>query len=233
MTASSSSNDDKYEYEYFNVTFPAEYVAQVEINRPEKLNAFVEIMWQNLSQILTRLSHSPSVRTILLTSAGPRAFTAGLDVQAASQGTLSSTSSSADPARTANHLRQHILSFQSCITSLEACQKPVICVLHGISYGLAIDMSCACDIRIAAHDTRFSVKEVDIGIAADVGTLSRLPKAVGNASWVKDVCLSARVFGAEEALRVGFVSAVYEGKERCVEEVCFCLRVFVVDSGYG
>ena len=52
------------------------------------------------------------------------------------------------------------------------------------------------------------MKEVDIGIAADIGTLSRLPKIVGSFSWVKDVTLTARVFGAEEALRVGFVSEV-------------------------
>lgn len=90
--------------------------------------------------------------------------------------------------------------------------------MHGFSFGLAIDMSTCADIRICAANTKFSVKEVDIGIAADIGTLTRLPKIVGNFSWVKDVCLSARVFGAEEALRVGFVSSVWETKERALEE---------------
>jgi delta(3,5)-delta(2,4)-dienoyl-CoA isomerase len=89
--------------------------------------------------------------------------------------------------------------------------------MHGYSLGLAIDISTCADIRIASADTKFSVKEVDIGLAADIGTLSRLPKVVGNASWVKDVCLSARFFGAEEALRVGFVSQVAETKEAAVE----------------
>ncbi|KAL9575884.1 MAG: hypothetical protein Q9212_007599 [Teloschistes hypoglaucus] len=59
--------------------------------------------------------------------------------------------------------------------------------------------------------TRFSVKEIDIGLAADVGTLSRLGKATGNLSWVKDVCLTAREFGAEEALARGFISDVVGG----------------------
>ena len=63
-------------------------------------------------------------------------------------------------------------------------------------------------MRICSANTRFSVKEVDIGIAADIGTLSRLPKVVGSGSWVKDVCLSGRVFGAEEAGRQGLVSSV-------------------------
>ncbi|KAF2812442.1 delta-delta-dienoyl-CoA isomeras-like protein [Mytilinidion resinicola] len=209
---------EEYNYEYFNVSFPQEYVAHVEISRPEKLNAFVEKMWLNISAIFARLSHNPSVRAILLTGAGERAFTAGLDVQAASQGgsIINPLSPSPDVARKANTLRRDILAFQACITALERCEKPVIAVLHGISYGLALDLSLACDVRLAAASTAFSVKEVDIGLAADIGTLSRLPKAVGSASWVKDVCLSARVFGAEEALRVGLVSGVYKDKGAAV-----------------
>lgn len=86
-------------------------------------------------------------------------------------------------------------------------------LLHGISYGLGIDMASACDIRLCTSDARMAVKEVDIGVAADIGTLTRLPKVVGSLSWVKDVAYSARDFGAEEALRVGFVSGVAETME--------------------
>ncbi|KAF2737031.1 ClpP/crotonase [Polyplosphaeria fusca] len=211
------ANADDFQYEFFNVTFPAEYVAHVEINRPEKMNAFKEIMWQNLQSIFNKLSHSPDVRAIVLTGAGDRAFTAGLDVHSASQ-TSHLTPSSPDPARTANTLRRHILDFQSCITSVERCEKPVIAVLHGIAYGLALDLCLACDIRLAASQTRFSVKEVDIGIAADVGTLSRLPRAAGNASWVKEICLTARVFGASEAEKFGLVSGVYGDKSAAVQK---------------
>jgi delta(3,5)-delta(2,4)-dienoyl-CoA isomerase len=77
---------------------------------------------------------------------------------------------------------------------------------------LAIDISCCADIRLCSKDVVFAVKEVDIGLAADIGTLARLPKAVGSASWVKDVCLTARNFDAAEALSVGFVSKVHESK---------------------
>jgi delta(3,5)-delta(2,4)-dienoyl-CoA isomerase len=89
--------------------------------------------------------------------------------------------------------------------------------MHGFSFGLAIDMATCADIRICASGTKFAVKEVDIGLAADIGTLSRLPKVVGNSSWVKDVSLTARVFGPEEAFRVGFVSQVIETKEKAVD----------------
>lgn len=93
----------------------------------------------------------------------------------------------------------------------------MICILHGISIGLAIDLSSCADVRICAADTRFAVKEVDIGLAADIGTLSRLPKCVGSFSWVKDVCLSARFFDAREALSVGYVSQVHETKAAALE----------------
>ncbi|KAK5719592.1 hypothetical protein LTR17_015306 [Elasticomyces elasticus] len=202
-----------YTYNNFNVTFPSQYVAQVEIDRPKKLNAFFEQMWKDIAKIFRELSHDPEVRVVILTAAGDRAFTAGLDVQAASEnGTLAKTGPILDGARKAVALRRHILEFQDDITEIEKCEKPVIAVLHGVSYGLAIDMTTCCDIRICSADTRFSVREVDIGLAADIGTLTRLPKANVPMSWVKEVALTARDFGAEEALRVGFVSAVYESK---------------------
>lgn len=203
-------------YKHFIVTFPQQYVAHVEINRAGKLNSFLEAMWLELRSIFDQLSHSPDVRAIVFSGAGNRAFSAGLDVKAASEGLLSDSNDNQDPARAAIQLRRHILDMQDCISSLERCEKPVIAVLHGISYGLAIDLCTAADIRVCAKDTAFSVKEVDIGLAADIGTLSRLPKVVGNFGWVKEVALTARVFGAEEALRVGLVNAVYDTKEQTV-----------------
>lgn len=89
--------------------------------------------------------------------------------------------------------------------------------MHGVAIGLAIDMSSCADIRYCAANTRFAVKEVDIGIPADIGTLARLPKIVGSTSWVKDVCLTARDFSAQEALAVGFVSQVHDTKEKAIQ----------------
>ncbi|KAK0334716.1 hypothetical protein LTR59_004176 [Friedmanniomyces endolithicus] len=208
-----------YTYEHFNITFPSQYVAQVEINRPKKLNAFIEQMWTDLGAIFRQLSVDPDVRAVILTAAGDHAFTSGLDVQAASQnGVLAQQTEHADPARKALSIRRHILEFQRDITAIEECEKPVIAMMHGISYGLAIDMTVCCDIRICAEDTRFSVREVDIGLAADIGTLTRLPKANVPLSWVKEVCLTARDFDAAEALRVGFVSTVCESKSAALKK---------------
>jgi delta(3,5)-delta(2,4)-dienoyl-CoA isomerase len=172
-------------------------------------------MWENMAQIFNKLSTDPRVRAIVLSGAGAKAFTTGLDVKAASEGLLSSDTKT-DPARKAVVFRRHITTFQDCITAVERCEKPVVVALHGFSLGLGVDLSTATDVRLCAKDTRFGVKEVDIGLAADIGTLSRLPKVVGNYGWVKEVALTAREFGAEEALRVGFVNAVYDNREATI-----------------
>ncbi|KAJ5730463.1 Delta(3-5)-Delta(2-4)-dienoyl-CoA isomerase [Penicillium malachiteum] len=209
----------EYAPKHFNVSFPANrpYVAHVEINRAEKMNSFIEAMWLEMGQLFDRLSDDSNVRAIVLSGAGDKAFTTGLDVKAASQGNvLSSEETGQDAARKATAFRRHIAEFQGCITAVERCEKSVIVAMHGYSFGLAIDLSTAADVRLCSRDVKFSVKEVDIGLAADIGTLSRLPKVVGSFGWVKEVALTARVFGADEALRVGFVNGVYEDKRETV-----------------
>lgn len=201
-------------YTHFIVSTPAPFVAHVEINRPQKLNAFIEAMWLELKTVMDALSVNPDIRAVIISGAGDKAFTAGLDVEAAN---IQGISDSNDVARRAAAIKRHVQEFQDSISSVEKCEKPVICVLHGYSLGLAIDLSTCADIRIASANTKLAVKEVDIGLAADIGTLTRLPKVVGNFSWVKEVCLSARIFGADEALRVGFVSQVAETKQAALD----------------
>ncbi|KAK2747979.1 hypothetical protein FQN57_001570 [Myotisia sp. PD_48] len=219
-----------YSPKHFNITFPAEYVAHVEINRPEKLNAFFEAMWQELRVIFNQLSFDPDVRAILISGAGPRAFTAGLDVKAAAEGSLGKSGEKKDAARDAVRFRRHVADFQECITALEKCEKPVISILHGISYGLGIDLSAATDIRYCSADTRFCVKEVDIGIAADIGTLTRLPKVVGAFGWVKEVCMTAREFGAQEAKEVGYVNGVLPTKEAAIAKALEVAKLMAIKS---
>lgn len=204
-------------FEHFNVSFPSEYVALVEIDRPKKLNAFTYGMFNSMGKIFNRLSYDPDVRVVVLHGNGDRAFTAGLDVQAASQGGPLTDKSQTDVARKATALRRHMEEVQDDVTAVEKCEKPVIVVMHGISYGLAIDLSTSCDIRLCSKDTRFSVREVEIGLAADVGTLSRFPKSGVSMSFIKDVCFSARDFSAQEALQHGFVSAVLDNKKAALD----------------
>lgn len=126
-------------------------------------------------------------------------------------------------------LRASVKNAQSCTDSIADCSKPyyssrpkvdicfrVICVLHGAGVGIAVDISASCDIRLASQDARLSIKEVDIGIAADLGTLQRFPRIVGNDSWTKELAFTGRFFSANEALEKGFLSYVLETKEGAV-----------------
>ncbi|KAM3506358.1 hypothetical protein MY10362_002417 [Beauveria mimosiformis] len=202
-------------YQYMRVTSPAEHVAHVEINNPKRLNAFSQAVWLEYGRVFEQISADAQFRVVVLSGVGDRAFTSGLDVKAAVDSPLTTTEG--DSVRRAKLLRNFIEEFQTSISAMEKCEKPVIAVLHDVAIGLAIDIATCADIRICAANTRFAVKEVDIGLAADIGTLARLPKVVGSLSWVKDVCMTARDFGAAEALAQGFVSQVHADKAKAVE----------------
>ncbi|KAM5347389.1 hypothetical protein ACJ41O_010394 [Fusarium nematophilum] len=213
-----------YEFQHFLVSSPSPFVAHVQINRPQRLNAFSYEVWVEFAKVFDRLSTDPDVRAVVLSGAGERGFTAGLDVKDAGKSLIEKAATD-DAARNATQLKRHIKEFQGCIAAIDRCEKliTVICVVHGVAIGLAIDISSGADIRICTRDTRFSVKEMDIGLAADIGTLARLPKMgqeakkiVGSMSWVKEVCLSARDFSGEEARAVGFVSQVLPDKAAAV-----------------
>jgi delta(3,5)-delta(2,4)-dienoyl-CoA isomerase len=110
-------------YEHFLVTSPAPFVAHVQINRPQKLNAFFEAMWLEFKTIFDTLSFDPEIRAIILSGAGAKAFTAGLDVQAASQEGILKKEEGRDVARQAVGIKRHVVKFQDCISSVEKCEK--------------------------------------------------------------------------------------------------------------
>ncbi len=119
-----------------------------------------------------------------------------------------------DPARRALQTRAYIRTFQHAINAPARIPQPVIAAVHGLAYGLALDALCAVDVRWAASDATFSIKEVDVGLAADIGTLARGPgRAFGaNASLLFELALSGRTFGADEArAALGLVSRVVPG----------------------
>lgn len=91
---------------------------------------------------------------------------------------------------------------------MEHCYKPVIVGIHSACVGAGVDLITAADIRYCTDDAWFQVKEIDIGMAADVGTLQRLPKVIGNQSLVRELCLTGRKFDSKEAHAAGLVSRV-------------------------
>ncbi|KAI9288766.1 ClpP/crotonase-like domain-containing protein [Umbelopsis sp. AD052] len=188
--------------------FITDNVLHVQLNRPKKLNAF------NPTEIFQVIREDRNIRAVVVSGSG-RMFTAGLDL---SENGLVIMDSGMDLARAAFHRRRHIEDFQAAFTAIEQCDKPVIAAVHNGCFGAGVDMITACDIRYATKDSFFCVKEVDVGLAADVGTLQRLPKVIGNNSLVRELCFTGRNMYAEEALQCGLINKVLGSQEEVVAE---------------
>ncbi|XP_025051315.1 delta(3,5)-Delta(2,4)-dienoyl-CoA isomerase, mitochondrial [Alligator sinensis] len=124
-------------------------------------------------ECFAHLAQDPACRAIVLSGAG-KLFTAGIDL--AEMASVFMMAEGDDTARRAWHLRKKIREYQERVT----CPKPVIAAVHGACIGAGVDLISACDIRYCTEDAWFKSKEVDIGLAADVGTLQRLPRIMGN-----------------------------------------------------
>ncbi|KLO16260.1 ClpP/crotonase [Schizopora paradoxa] len=195
----------KFSTEYIKVSERGTGVLLVELSRGP-VNAFKEKFWRQFGQVFDSIHEDGTVRAVVLASAVPKMFSAGLDLNEALGSHMEK-----DPGRQGFYLKEHIRAFQSAISAVERCRVPVIAAVHGLAIGLAVDITSACDIRFAASTAVFAIKEVDVGLAADIGTLARFPKVVGNQSLVRELAMTARNFGADEALAVGFISKVVKG----------------------
>ncbi|KAL8287215.1 hypothetical protein RQP46_003667 [Phenoliferia psychrophenolica] len=187
-------------------TTPSPGVLVLTLKRPP-VNAFNQSLFDDISTAMTGVNQDPTVRVVIFTTAIEKFFSAGLDLK--DSGFVKNGET--DVARKALLVREHMKGWQDSLTSIEKCRVPVIAAISGICYGAGVDLSSACDIRLAASNTTFSIKEVDIGIAADVGTLQRFPKACGNSSLVKELAYTGRPFDAREAHEIGFLSRVVQG----------------------
>jgi delta(3,5)-delta(2,4)-dienoyl-CoA isomerase len=122
-----------------------------------------------------------------------------------------------DIARKCRKMYKIVQKCQDSMSSLEKCVKPVIVAIHNGCIGAGVDMICGADIRYCSSDAYFQIKEVDVGLAADVGTLQRLPKIVGNESLVRELAFTARKMFADEALKLGLISRVFPDKKSMIE----------------
>ena len=178
-------------------------IARITLARADKANAFDALMWQELGQAMRWLDETPALRVGILDGDG-RHFSAGLDH--AMLDDLRPAPGIA-PGHGIERLRQQILEVQASVTAIERCRKPVIAAIHGACIGGGLDIATACDIRLVAEGARMSVKEVDLGIIADVGVLQRLPLLVGEGR-ARELAFTAREFGAAEAGRIGLAEYV-------------------------
>jgi len=203
------------DFKALSVSNPAKNVLQVDINRPKKLNSMNSDFWIEWEQLFEQIHDDSEIRSVVVSAAGQKMFSAGIDL-AQLAGELGGIMGQDDAGRKAFALKKMILRLQRPFNLIADCPKPVIGAAFGGSIGGAIDLLSACDIRYASSDAWFTIKEVDVGLAADLGTLQRFQKIVGNDSLSRELALSARNFTAEEALNMGFISKICQDKQETV-----------------
>jgi len=186
-----------------------DHVAEVVLRTPGKGNAMGPDFWRELPETFAALDANSDARAIVLRADGPH-FTYGLDLPAMMGDLGPLASGGLADARTKLH--EMILRLQDAVTSIARCRKPVVAAIHGVCIGGGVDVITACDVRVASRDARFSVREVRVAMVADLGTLQRLPRIVGEGP-ARELALTGRDIDAARALRIGLVNDVFETHE--------------------
>lgn len=170
-------------------------VAVVTLNRPEVLNALNLQMLRELSDTVAAFDADDTLRAVILTGAGAKAFAAGADI--AELNALGNARAGEEQARRG----------QALTTSLERLRVPVIAAVNGFALGGGCELAMACDIRVASSSARFGQPEVSLGILPGYGGTQRATRLVGE-GWAMYLCLTGEMIDAQEALRIGLVQKV-------------------------
>lgn len=206
--------EEKYETLEILQNSPNSGVFNLIFNRPSVRNALSLDFFNEFPKALNALDQNPNVAAIVLSGAGDH-FCAGIDLKSLKD---IFRNHSGDRGRSGERLRRQIKFMQDAITAIERCRKPVIAAIHGACIGGGIDIVTACDVRCCTRDAFFSVKEVDLAITADLGSLQRLPGIIGFGNTM-ELALTSRRFSGQEAKELGLVSQVFWSKEDLSEGV--------------
>lgn len=183
------------------------HILDVHLNRPGNANAMNPAMWQELQAAFEWADSCADVRVVILSGEGKH-FCAGIDLAMFSD----IQHHHDDPARAAEMFLQHVRGLQKNLLALQACRKPVLAAIHGACVGGAIDMTCYADMRYAESGAFFCVKEIDIGIVADVGTLQNLPSLIPE-GLMRELAFTGRNMDAQEARDAGFINRVFDDRD--------------------
>jgi enoyl-CoA hydratase/carnithine racemase len=185
------------------------HVAEVVLNRPEVGNAFNGQLFTDLHDAFEMLDADDRCRAIVLRAEG-KAFTYGLDLMSAPVDFGPVLSEGLAGARL--DLRILIERLQVQTGKPAVIRKPVVAAVHGWCIGAGLDLISACDIRLCTADARFSLREARVAMVADIGSLQRLPRIIGDAA-TRELALTAKDIDADRALSLGLVSQVHDDRE--------------------
>lgn len=180
------------------------HVATVWLDRERKRNAMARAFWTEFPAVMEEVSADDDVRAVIIAAKGPD-FTVGLDLMDMASVFMET---SQDGIIGRQRLLKQVGVMQHAINSVDVCPVPVIAAVHGWCIGAGIDLITACDIRLGAADSKYSVRETKVAIVADLGTLQRLRKTVGQGI-ASELVYTGKDIDADEAARVGLINRVY------------------------
>lgn len=169
-------------------------VATVRLNRPDRHNALGSRLVEELGEALDEVEGAGEARVMILTGAGERAFCSGVDLKERSR-------------MGADERWSHNRALNAFAERLARLQVPTIAALNGLAFGGGLEITLACDFRIAVEGAEFALPEVGIGIVPGAGGTQRLPRLVGPTR-AKEMILTGRRISAGSALEMGLVSKV-------------------------
>ena len=190
-------------------------ICTVKINRPDKYNAMNMDVADELIKTFKEIDTDDSVKVVILTGEGDKAFSAGADI--AYMSTIS-------PIESETYAKLgHLLTF-----TVENCSKPTIAAINGFALGGGCELALACDIRIASDTAKIGQPEVTIGICPGWGGTQRLPRIIGIAK-AKDLIYTGRQVKADEAKEMGLVNKVVE-LSKLIEETTNIAKMIAQNS---
>lgn len=200
-------------------------VAHLQLNRPERLNTMTPAFFPAVRDAVRGLGDEGTTRALVISSTGKH-FSAGmsLDVFAGSELALAATT-----ARERLAFQESLRRLIDCFSALDEARFPIVCAIQGGCIGGALDLVTACDLRVCSADAFFTVQEISIGMAADLGVLQRLPKIVPQGV-AREMAYTGERLGAERALAVGLVNAVLADAAATVERALALARAIAAKS---
>ena len=200
-------------------------VAHLRFNRPLKYNSMSLEFWQQFPQAIAALDDDPEAWVLVISGEGKH-FCAGMDLAVFTSGAIKRPK---DPARRNEHMRQIVLHLQAIISSVENLRMPVLAAIQGGAIGGALDLACACDCRYMTEGAFTSIEEIRLGMAADLGTLQRLPKLIAP-GLAKELAYTGRRLYSQEALSSGLVNQVFSDVDTMMSEVMVLAQTMATHS---
>lgn len=204
------------------------HVAHLQLSRPDELNTMNPDFWRDMPAVLREIDANNDIRVVVLSSTGKH-FCAGMDFGVFMTGLGGELLGGTNPSRTGEMFRRLVFELQEVFNAIERLRVPVLAAVHGGCIGGGVDFVAACDCRYATENAFFSIKETQIGMTADVGTLQRMPHLIPHGV-LREMAYTGNSITARRAKEIGLVNEVFADQAAMLEGVMAVARDIAKNS---